>query len=188
MRALAVLLASCLVIGCLPDPDVRITGGRKPAVKELPPIPDGPGAPRLAAGYRAYDVGDYPRALQDFQAAADAGMADAQYFVGLMHAEGEGTARSYTEAAKWYEKAAAQDQPDALFALAKLYVIGGGVARDSAKAIELYERAAKAYPPGEQRDAVEEQRAALVAVLNEPKTATNEPVKAGASEPAKTSP
>jgi TPR repeat protein len=188
MRALAVLLVSCLLTACLPDPDVRITGGRKPAAKELPPIPDGPGAPRLAAGYRAYDVGDFPRALDDFRAAADAGMADAQYFVGLMHAEGEGTARSYAEAAKWYEKAAAQDQPDALFALAKLYVIGGGVERDPAKAIALYERAEKAYPPGEKRAAVEEQRVALLAVMNESRTATAEPSKATPAEPAKTSP
>jgi TPR repeat protein len=177
MRALAILSVSLLLVACTPPPDPRITGGGKPAQKELPPIPNVPGGPQLAAGLRAYDVGDHERALKDFREAADKGIADAQYYVGLMYAEGEGTARSYQEAARWYEKAAAQDQPDALFALAKLYVIGGGVEADAAKAIELYERAEKAFPPGEKRDQAAEQRLALTAVLNEPKTATAEPAR-----------
>jgi TPR repeat protein len=185
VRALPVFLISLLVMACSPEYDRRIVGDGKPVEKELPPIPDAPGKENLAAGYRAYDVGDYQRALQNFREAADKGMADAQYFVGLMHAEGEGTTRSYAEAAKWYEKAAAQNHADALFALAKLHVIGGGVPADSAKALELYERAEQAYPPGEKRDQVAEQRLALAEVL---KPAAPEAAGEKKDSAAKTSP
>jgi TPR repeat protein len=183
MRALAIACLTLLIAACIPPPDARITGG-----KTAPP-PSGPAAhPDLAAGLKAYNVGDHERALKEFRDAAERGNADAQFYVGLMSAEGEGTPRSYEEAVKWYEKAAAQNQPDALLALAKLYVIGGGVAPDSAKALVLYERAEQAFPPGEKRDAAAEQRLALTAVLSEPKTATNEPAKTSPGEPTKTSP
>lgn len=119
----------------------------------------------LARGRGAFAAGDYPRALGYFRAAAEQGDANAQYYVGLMHANGQGTTRDFAEAAKWYEKAAAQNQADALYALARLHVIGTGVEADPAKAVELYERAAQAYPPGEQRELAIEQRRALLAVL-----------------------
>lgn len=176
MRTLAVLLLTLVVVSCTPPPDPRIVGTRTASAKNTPAVRNVPGGPQLAAGLKAYDVGDHERALKDFREAADKGIADAQYYVGLMYAEGEGTARSYEEAVKWYAKAAEQNQPDALYALAKLYVIGGGVDADPAKAIELYERAENAFPPGEKRDAAAEQRLALAAVLNEsqnPPAATN---------------
>jgi TPR repeat protein len=190
MRVLAVLSLALLLGACTPPPDPRITGG-KTAAPAGPPV-----NPELVAGIKAYNVGDFQRALNDFRGPAERGNADAQFTVGLMYAEGQGVPRDYAQAAKWYEKAAAQNQPDALFALAKLYVIGGGVAPDSAKALELYGRAEQAYPAGEKRDAVAEQRLALEAVLNEPKTAANEPKpatsapKTATTEPAapKTSP
>jgi TPR repeat protein len=177
MRALTVLSLALLVVACSPKHDARIVGSRAPVEKDFPAVQNAPGGEALAAGIRAYDVGDHERALKYFRAAADEGLADAQYYTGLMYSEGEGTPHNYAEAAKWYEKAGAQNQPDALFALAKLYVIGGGVPADAAKAIELYERAEKALPPGEKRDQAAEQRTALAAVVSERQDAANTPAK-----------
>jgi TPR repeat protein len=101
------------------------------------------------------------------------------YYTGVMYSEAQGLAKKdLPEAIRWYEKAAARDQPDALYALARLYVVGYGVDRDPNKAIELLDRAVKAYPPGEGKDRVSEQRVALAAVLDEQKKpATASPEK-----------
>jgi TPR repeat protein len=183
MRTVLTLTLLLALAACHRDPTSPIAERGRPA-KPAAPVSNQPGHPELAAGLAAYTAGDHERALKFFQEAAEKGVADAQFYTGLMHAEGQGVARSYAEAAKWYEKAAEQNQPDALFALAKLYVIGGGVAPDSAKAIELFKRAEEAYPPSELRDQVAEQRLALEAVLKESQTAQ----AATAGEAAKNSP
>jgi TPR repeat protein len=179
MRTLVAVTLLLALAACHRDPTSPIAARGKPAQPEAP-VSKEPGHPELAAGLKAYTAGDHERALHNFQESAEKGVADAQFYTGLMYAEGEGVTRSYAEAVKWYEKAAAQNQPDALFALAKLYVIGGGVAPDPAKAIELYKRAEEAYPPSELRDQVTEQRVALESVMKESQTAQatgNEPVK-----------
>lgn len=129
------------------------------------------GQSALAAGQRAYAQTDFAGAFKRFHEAAAQGNADAQYYLGVMYADGQGTQRNYPEAVRWYEKAAAQNHPDALYALARLYVTGLGVEADASRAVELYGRAAAAYPPGAQRDQAEQQRQALAAVLDETKPA-----------------
>jgi TPR repeat protein len=183
MRTLLTLTLLLALAACHRDPTSPIAERARPG-KPAAPVSNEPGHPELAAGLAAYNAGDHERALKYFQESAEKGVADAQFYTGLMHAEGQGVVRSYAEAAKWYQKAAEQNQPDALVALAKLYVIGGGVTPDSAKAIELFKRAEQAYPPGELRDQVTEQRLALEAVLNESQTAQATVI----SEPAKKSP
>jgi TPR repeat protein len=89
-----------------------------------------PGVRDLMMGRRFYGEADYARALQHFIAGGEQGNADAQYYAGVMFADGQGTKRSFEEAAKWYEKAAAQNHADALYSLARLYVIGNGVEPD----------------------------------------------------------
>jgi TPR repeat protein len=120
----------------------------------------------------AYSKGDFPKALDHFQAAAVAGDPDAMYYTGVMYAEAEGIAKAnLQEAIRWYEKAAARDQPKALATMGRLYVTGYGVERDPKKALVMFERAVKASPPGPEHQQAEEQRAALAAVL-EPQAAT----------------
>jgi TPR repeat protein len=121
-------------------------------------------ASEYRAGLDAYVAGRTIYAFEHFRAAAELGHVNAQYYTGLMYANGEGTKQDYREAAKWYHKAAANNQPDALLQLARLYVVGLGVERDSRMAIQLFERAAKAYPPGEKKDQATEQMKALAAV------------------------
>ena len=125
------------------------------------------------AGLDAYAAGRPEKALQHFSAAANQGNVNAQYYVGLMHANGEGTKRDFREAAKWYRKAAARNQPDALVNLARLHVMGLGVDADAQKAVELFGRAAKVYPPGEKRNQAAEQGKALAAIVAS-NTAPNE--------------
>ena len=130
--------------------------------RKLRPLTD------LEIAQDAYSKGDYPKALDHFRSAAEAGDADAMYYTGVMYSEAEGVAKkNLPEAIRWYEKAAARDQPDALYAMARLYVVGIGVERDPKKAIELLDRAVKAYPPGEGKDHATQQRVALAAVLDE---------------------
>jgi len=122
-------------------------------------------AAEYRAGLDAYVAGRVVFALEHFSAAAEQGNVNAQYYTGLMYANGEGTKPDYREAAKWYEQAAAHNQPDALVQLARLYVMGLGVDQDTRKAITLFERAAKVIPAGEKRDQVLQQKKAVAAIL-----------------------
>jgi TPR repeat protein len=118
------------------------------------------------AALDAYAAGRHVSALEHFRAAAEQGNVNAQYYTGLMYANGEGTAkRDYHEAAKWYQRAAKHNQPDALVQLARLYVMGLGVEANASKAVELFGRAAQAFPPGEKRDQAVQQKNALAAVI-----------------------
>lgn len=141
------------------------------AATEPEPRVDASGSMDFALALRSYRERDYVRALERFTELAENGDAKSQYYVGVLHADGMGTARNYDEAAKWYRKAADQNNPDALRALARLHVFGMTVERDIPKAIELYERAEQAYPPGEDRDAVTQQKQALQALLQEKESA-----------------
>jgi TPR repeat protein len=118
-------------------------------------------------GLDAYAIHQYPEALAHFHEAAERGNATAQYYTGLMYANGQGAEQDYRKAAAWYQKAAALDQPDATLQLARLYVMGLGVDFDIPKAIGLFDRAAKLYQPGKQRDEALEQKTALEALLKE---------------------
>jgi TPR repeat protein len=131
------------------------------AMRQLRPLTD------MEIAKDAYAKLDFPKALDHFQAAGTAGDADAQYYTGVMYAEGQGTRKNVAEAVRWYEKAAAREQPDALYALARFYLVGYGVERDLDKAIELFDKAVEKYPPGEARDRANEQRLKLAAVLEE---------------------
>lgn len=146
-----------------PAPAVSVSAdGRK-----LRPLTD------MEIAQDAYSKGDFPKALDHFQAAAIAGDADAMYYTGVMYSEAEGVAKpNMQEAQRWYEKAAARDQPNALLTMGRMYVVGQGVQQDTRKGLEYFERAVKAAPPGPVHDQAEEQRAALAAVLEGGKSAT----------------
>ncbi len=68
------------------------------------------GAPPAQAGYQdgvaAYERGDYMRAFAELEAAAQAGNTDAQYYLGLMYANGQGVAKDENLAGQWLSCAA----------------------------------------------------------------------------------
>ena len=59
-------------------------------------------------GFAAADSGDYATAMRMWRPLADQGVADAQFNLGFMYANGEGVPQDDAEAVKWYRKAAEQ--------------------------------------------------------------------------------
>ena len=88
----------------------------------------------FAAGFAAWQKGDYTAALKEWQPLAEQGSRDAQYNVGLAYEEGKGVPQNYAEAAKWIERAANQGQVEAQHDIGAMYGIGKGVKRDYVRA------------------------------------------------------
>lgn len=81
-------------------------------------------------------------ALAVWQPQAEAGDAEAQFYVGQIYEKGLGTAANPTRAADWYRKAAEQGFRSAQVSLGFLYETGSGIAADEAEALRWYRRAA----------------------------------------------
>ncbi len=77
-----------------------------------------------------YTQGRFDLARRQFEVAANARSAAAQYHLELMHARGEGTAPDLVAAARWFSLAAEQDHAHSQFILGHMYARGDGVARD----------------------------------------------------------
>ncbi len=95
------------------------------------------------AGVAAHSRGDYAIALQEIKPLAEQGNSDAQTFLGVMYAEGQGVPQDYAEAVRWYRKAAEQGHAAAQFNLGSMYYVGLGVPRDYAKAAKWHRKAAE---------------------------------------------
>jgi uncharacterized protein len=93
-------------------------------------------------GEAAFQRGDYPTALRLFGKLAEGGDAIAQFYLGLMHAHGEGVPQDYAQAASWYRKAADQGNVDAQVNLGWMYYNGFGAPHDDAQAVAWYRKAA----------------------------------------------
>jgi tetratricopeptide (TPR) repeat protein len=102
----------------------------------------GPVHADFAAGLAAYRRGEYAKALKEFKALAEKGLAGAQYNLGLMYYKGQGVTQDYAEALKWYRKAADKGDAGAKYILGFMYHQGQGVARDYTEAMNWYEKAA----------------------------------------------
>jgi hypothetical protein len=90
----------------------------------------------------AYKAGDYKKALELFQKAAEQGNATAQFECGWMYREGEGTEVDKKKALDWFEKAAFQGNALAQECCGTAYFHGDGGSSDRALAKFWYERAA----------------------------------------------
>jgi TPR repeat protein len=75
-------------------------------------------------------------------AAAQGGVAPAQFALGERYARGEGLEQDWYQACQWYQKAAEQEYAPAQCALAACFAEGFGVKRDVAKAFLYFEKAA----------------------------------------------
>jgi TPR repeat protein len=98
-------------------------------------------------GWRAYLRGDHSAAVAELRPLAEAGDAQAQYYMGTLSEHGAGVPTDYRAAAAWYEKAAGQGLAAAQFNLGLLYYHGAGagtVAQDIDRAAKLLLPAAKA--------------------------------------------
>lgn len=77
-----------------------------------------------------------------YRKAAEKGIADAQFVLGAMYANGQGVERDYNEAAAWYRKAADQGYAKAQYNLGRMYISGQGVPYDYLQAVKWFNRAA----------------------------------------------
>jgi TPR repeat protein len=75
--------------------------------------------------------------------AAEEGLSQAQYELGLRYGEGDGVEQDYARCVYWYERAAAQGHGPAINNLADKYEHGLGIERDLDKAVGLYRQAAE---------------------------------------------
>ncbi|MDO4440829.1 MAG: tetratricopeptide repeat protein [Moraxella sp.] len=83
----------------------------------------------------AYDLtGDYKKAIEYYIKSAEQGNDKAQYNLGTLYYNGEGTTRDYAKALEYYTKSAEQGNPEAQFNLAVMYRYGEGVSKDKATA------------------------------------------------------
>lgn len=89
-----------------------------------------------------YGCADYPKAFSMVVPLAEGGHALAQYQMGLMLEQGQGTAPDLAEAYKWYRKAADQGIADAYFALGQIYQGGVAVPKDAIQAYAAFDVAA----------------------------------------------
>lgn len=90
-----------------------------------------------------YGSSDFVEGLGWLTRAAEAGDAEAQWYLGCVHLQVTKLPDPFTTAAKWFERAAAQEFAPALDRLADLHLTGLGVAADDAQAFKLIARGAR---------------------------------------------
>jgi TPR repeat protein len=93
-------------------------------------------------GYYAYHHGDYAKAAKEFRPLAESGLANAQYFLGVMYENGQGVPKDYEVAYRWYVEAAYQGHVPAQNNLGALYEEGQGVKQNYPTAVLWYQLAA----------------------------------------------
>ncbi len=94
-------------------------------------------------GMRAYDAGDYVKALEIWGPVAENGDSAAQYSLGKLLENGaDGVPSDVVAAAKWYQRAAGQGVSAAQNNLGLMYAQGRGVPQDVARAALLWRDAA----------------------------------------------
>ena len=103
----------------------------------------------LQSAKNAYKNKDYPAALKEFKALATSGNAEAQFYLGQMYDNSEGTAQDYQQiiarveqASIWYRKAAEQGYAPAQTNLGIILESGGRVERNYKEAALWYRKAA----------------------------------------------
>ena len=94
-------------------------------------------------GVAAYEAEDYVTAAQEFKKAAEQGIAQAQYNLGVMYDNGEGVIQDDKEAVKWFRLAAEQGYARAQHNLGVMYRNGEGVRQDDKEAVTWYRLAAE---------------------------------------------
>jgi len=85
-----------------------------------------------------YKKGEYEGALRGFRILAENGDVAAQYNVGVMYLNGQGTEYSDTEAIRWFEKAAQQGDVRAQYNAAAMYFNGKGIPIDYVHAYKWF--------------------------------------------------
>lgn len=99
--------------------------------------------PPLEVAGKAYQKGDFAKAVEIFKPAAEEGNPEAQANIAFMYYCGMHFEKDHEKAAKWYLSAAQQNHLNAQFSLGTLYENGEGVKRDFSEAYFWYAIAEK---------------------------------------------
>lgn len=94
-------------------------------------------------GMKAYNLGNFAAALEEWRPLALTGHAPAQFNLGVMYANGQGVPQDYKVAVEWFGKAAQQGHTSAQNNLGVMYEDGLGVPQDYKTAVEWYGKAAR---------------------------------------------
>jgi len=86
--------------------------------------------------------GNFEEAARLLRPAAEQGMAQAQYNLGIQLYEGRGIPKDFAQAVQWFQSAATQDYANAVYMLAFMRENGYGCVKDLRAAFELYKRGA----------------------------------------------
>jgi len=86
---------------------------------------------------------DWNERFQLCKEKATQGIAQAQYDLAVMHADGQGVVQNDDKAMEWYMKAADQGYVDAQYNLGAIYASGQGVDQNYSEAMKWYKKAAK---------------------------------------------
>jgi TPR repeat protein len=101
---------------------------------------------------------DYAEAAKWYRLAAEQGIANAGYDLGLMYIQGEGVPQDYAEAIKWFQRAAEQGHSRSAFNLGVIYAKGQGVSQDYVQAHLWFDLAARSTSNIAERDQAAEAR------------------------------
>ncbi len=109
-----------------------------------------PAGADFKSGEAAHSRGDFVAALEELRPLAMTGNAQAQFYLGFIYRNGQGTREDFAEAVTWYRRAALQGVAGAQFNLGLMYDNGQGVPQDLGEAINWYLRAAEQGVAGAQ--------------------------------------
>jgi len=84
----------------------------------------------FAAGERAYSLGQFAKAIEEFRPLVERGDSRAQMMTGLMYLQGNGYPRSAEKAAVWLYKAATKGDHSAQLVLGSQLLYGQGIPSD----------------------------------------------------------
>jgi TPR repeat protein len=101
-------------------------------------------------GLAAYDRGDYAAALNFWRPLAEQGVAEAQFYLGILYENGQGVPQDHAEAPKWWRKAAEQGHVTSQWVLGFSYELGEGVPQDYTEAAKWFRKAAEQGDAGAQ--------------------------------------
>jgi TPR repeat protein len=102
--------------------------------------------------YESYLKKNFKLALIHWKFLAEKGHANAQYFLGIMYLNGQGTEINLTEAAYWFQASAEQGDVGAQYLIGEMNLKGMGLAQDYQKAGAWFKKAAeKDYPDAQYR-------------------------------------
>ena len=141
----------------------------------------GPALAGMSEGVAAVTVGDYQKAIAEFQPLAAGGDPAAQYQLARIYLEGHGPADGLPQGIDLMTKAANGNHPEAQAQLGLMYAMGLGVQVDNVQAYDWLSKAMTALPEGTRRTVAEANRDAVLKRMNASQQAA---VAASTAKPA----